>query len=342
MGLRHLARLLFRKFGIGGVMILIGLIGIVFAVRDSAKNMPGAMSGEFKTDLAFTAIGLIGGALALFIRVKRLEKIRAEENEARRAAQAEAERRAKSDPDYYSKPKVSPESVDLVSISNKARDALPLLPCMVLSIKEGSPDVFASKLGGVPYMPKNFIYPVGRQGVYRGKPLRLLCQLNFGQLPPLEGFPDKGILQFFCSCDNDEAVYGLGPEQNGWRVIYHENIITDMSKLKSEDDMPKFDGDFPFEGEFVLSCHGVRQCPPAADDFRFQREFVKAYNSVLGTKLRSIYDDVYEDKFADGYTIEDMYDSLTNTDTCIGGYPDFTQRDPRTAGDNRTVMLFSA
>ena len=104
MELRHLSRIIFKKFGIGGVMIFIGLIGIVFAVRDyavidSAKNMPGHMSFDFKVDLAVTAIGLIGGALALFIRMKKLAK----QEEERLAAQAEAERRAKSDPKYYDK-----------------------------------------------------------------------------------------------------------------------------------------------------------------------------------------------------------------------------------------------
>lgn len=99
MALRQLGRILFKKFGIGGVLILIGLIGIVFAVRDSSKNMPGYMSIDFKVDLAVTAIGLIGGALALFIRMKKMAK----QEEERLAAQAEAERRAKSDPKYYDK-----------------------------------------------------------------------------------------------------------------------------------------------------------------------------------------------------------------------------------------------
>ncbi|MCM1524483.1 MAG: YwqG family protein [Ruminococcus sp.] len=340
MGLRALARLIFRKLGVGGVMILIGVLGIIFAVRDSAKNMPGHMSFDFKTDLAAAFIGIIGGAAALFIQKKLNEKKAKAHREAENAAAAEAERRARSDPNYYSKPKVSPENAALKSISDRALNALPDMPCLSLFPEAGEPDLFASKLGGTPYMPKNFIYPVGRTGIYRGRPLRLLCQLNFEELPHVEGFPEKGILQFFCSCGDEEAVYGLGTDRDGWRVIYHENIITDMSMLKSAEDIPKFDKgeDFPFKGQFVLKAGKLFMCRPTAADIRFEREFIKAYNDVMGTKITFL--DVYEGKFADGQTVYDMYDAVKNSLTCIGGYPDFTQQDPRTPSDDRRVLLF--
>ena len=50
-----------------------------------------------------------------------------------------------------------------------------------------------SKLGGNPYYPKDLPYPVDKQG----NPMRLLAQLNFEEMPPLEPFPTKGILQIF-------------------------------------------------------------------------------------------------------------------------------------------------
>ncbi|MGL6342192.1 MAG: DUF1963 domain-containing protein, partial [Waterburya sp.] len=50
-----------------------------------------------------------------------------------------------------------------------------------------------SKIAGFPYLPKNFDYPKTEQGEY----LYLLAQINFEEVPPLEGFPSQGILQFY-------------------------------------------------------------------------------------------------------------------------------------------------
>jgi len=50
-----------------------------------------------------------------------------------------------------------------------------------------------SKLGGTPYLPKDFNYPTSAEG----EPLKLLAQLNFGQLPSLQDFPTEGISQFY-------------------------------------------------------------------------------------------------------------------------------------------------
>ena len=58
-----------------------------------------------------------------------------------------------------------------------------------------------SKIAGFPYLPKNVSYPKTSQGDY----LYLLAQINFAETPPLEGFPQKGILQFYISKDD---LYG--------------------------------------------------------------------------------------------------------------------------------------
>jgi len=55
--------------------------------------------------------------------------------------------------------------------------------------------VYQSKFGGVPYLPDNFEYPFSR--LYPDKPLMLLAQINFEEMPSLEDFPEKGILQIY-------------------------------------------------------------------------------------------------------------------------------------------------
>ena len=59
-----------------------------------------------------------------------------------------------------------------------------------------------SKVGGLPYFPKEMDYPMSKTS---GKPLMLLAQINFEDMPKLEGYPEKGIVQvpkfFFCISD---------------------------------------------------------------------------------------------------------------------------------------------
>ncbi|MBQ6565500.1 MAG: DUF1963 domain-containing protein, partial [Treponema sp.] len=50
-----------------------------------------------------------------------------------------------------------------------------------------------SKFGGLPYWNPAEAYPVGVDG----RKLIMLAQLNMADIPPLEGFPSTGLLQFF-------------------------------------------------------------------------------------------------------------------------------------------------
>lgn len=349
---RGLGRIIFKLFGWSGILFLFGILGIIFAVRDSAKNVGSQWSFDFKMDILFIAVGFIGGTAAAFFRIMKMKK--AEEEAAKQEAEREKEaaRRAKSDPKYWNKPKaapsaVPPEKIELKAITDAVRHELGTLPMIPLIPKKAQTSVFDSKLGGVPYMPKGFTYPVGKSGTYAGKPLRLLAQLNFGALPRIPDFPQEGILQFFCSCDSDKEVYGLNfsdpCDPDGFRVIYHENVITDPSQLMSAEEMPVFPkGDFPFEGEYRLCPRTPSQCAPTACDFRFDKTFAKVYSRLTGTKISSIYE-AYEGEYGDGSTLEDVFDFMANGISCIGGYPDFTQRDPRSAEkgtDGYTVLLF--
>lgn len=52
--------------------------------------------------------------------------------------------------------------------------------------------LWESRVGGMPYLPLNEKYPTNSEGT----PLKLLAQINFAQMPKLENYPEKGILQF--------------------------------------------------------------------------------------------------------------------------------------------------
>ncbi|MGN0642828.1 MAG: YwqG family protein [Huintestinicola sp.] len=342
--MKELGKIIFKLLGWSGLLFLFGILGIIFAIRDSSKNIGSNLSFDFKMDILFIAVGFIGGTAAAFFKTKRMKKAEIEADEHEK----EAALKAKSDPKYWNKPKtISPEKIKLKDITDRVRHELSTLPMIPLIPQKTQTSVFDSKLGGIPYMPKDFGYPTGKCGSCAGKPLRLLAQLNFESLPHISGFPEEGILQFFCSCGNDEGLYGLNSSdpcgQNGFRVIYHENIITDPSKLMSAEEMPFFEsGEFPFEGEYILTPHAPSECTPTTCDFRFDKTFAKVYSEVTGDKISSIYE-AYEGKYGDGSTLEDVFDFISNSNSCIGGYPDFTQTDPRNAENGtaeHTVLLF--
>ncbi len=199
---------------------------------------------------------------------------------------------------------------------------LPPLPCVRLTPVREKTAVFSSKLGGVPYLPKDFPYPVVKEGELAGNPLKFLAQLNFGELPHIADFPEKGILQFFCSCDDDDVI-GLEYErqfsQSCYRVIYHENVIEDESKLISESDMPQFKEDedeiFPIFGEFLLKAEQPEMMNVSFNDFRFAKTERLCYEKLFGRDNDESYELYDESRLCDG--------------TFIGGYPFFMQFDPR-------------
>ena len=348
--MRGLGRIIFKLLGWAGILYFIGILGVIFAIRDSAKNIGTIWSIDFKIDIIFIIAGFVGGTAALFFRIKKNKKTAEAAANAEAEREKEAARRARSDPKNWNKPKPalpSPENVPIVTITDAVRRELGTVPMIPLMPKRAETSVFDSKLGGIPYMPKNYPYPVGKSGAYEGKPLRFLAQLNFGALPHIPDFPTQGILQFYCSCDDDEAVYGMnftdGCCQNGFRVIYHENVITDTSQLMTAVDMPTFPkGYFPIEGEYRLCPKSPEECSPSPVDFRFEPAFARAYSRLTNQKITSIYD-AYDGPYADGKTLEDAFDLMINGISCIGGYPDFTQEDPRSAADgtaDHTILLF--
>ena len=219
-----------------------------------------------------------------------------------------------------------------------------------LKPKRAKTTVFDSKMGGIPYFPKGMEYPRVHEGEFAGKPLFFLAQLNFSKLPKIDGFPSEGILQFFAGC-TDDTVYGMdfddGCKQNGFRVIYHENVITDEEQLFSESNMPDFgDGEeyLPFKGEFLLCAEAALMHLTAAD-YRFDKAVSEAYNGLFGGNVTGMFGgDV-----SGLYRVDEMLGKAvweaSECGTRMGGFPFFTQYDIREAGnkyESYDIMLFQS
>lgn len=231
---------------------------------------------------------------------------------------------------------------------------LPPRPCVRLKPVRSKCTVFDSKLGGTPYFPKSMEYPTVLEDELQGKPLRLLAQLNFATLPHIEGFPVKGILQFFAGCDGDDIVgmdFKDGFKQNGFRVIYHSEVLDDTKLLISDRDMPQFDPEeyaFPFKGEFLLKPSAVASYMISTSDYRFENAVVKCYNQLFGAEIVTLYGSERRGELGLNMVDEKLYDAVYDafdggTGTKIGGFPYFTQDDPHGYCDEYAeadVLLF--
>lgn len=218
----------------------------------------------------------------------------------------------------------------------------------------GETTVFDSKLGGVPYFPKDMEYPKVREGEFCGRPLFFLGQLNFAELPGISnipGFPTEGILQFFTGCVDDSVIgmdYKNGFSQNGFRVIYHENIITDKSALYSKENMPDFgEGHirFPFKGEFKLVAEKTESMGISMCDFRAEKVVTAAYNELFNKNMDGIWDGDKCICDKDEELLDAICDTRNGSGTRMGGYPLFPNNDPRIFDDEYalcTVLLFQS
>lgn len=163
-------------------------------------------------------------------------------------------------------------------------------PCMRITLTDEKPSLFDSKAGGLGYVPHDAEIPSDRGG----RQLRLLAQLDCSKIT-LDEFPKEGLLQFWIRNDD---VYGMNfDEQNlqdTFRVVYHKEIdrtVTEAEILEKTTKSPDDEEDdwFPVLGEFGMTF--------AADT------------------------DILADP--------DDEDSEGNFGHKVGGFPEFTQCDPR-------------
>lgn len=216
------------------------------------------------------------------------------------------------------------------------------LPFATAEGKVGKTTVFDSKFLGTPYMPKGFAYPEDPSG----RPLSFLAQVNFADVPPLPGYPESGIVQFYISNDEDyskhvwglqfykekpydaQAQFDLQQSQDYFRVVWHDNIITNLDQL--DDSVPSTrSGYLPIDDEAKLTFTKGTSFP-TPDDYRFEKTFgVNGYS--------------FFDRFgADAGDVFDRYYShvAPRSIAWVGGYAYFTQTDPReTEPDDDWILL---
>lgn len=188
------------------------------------------------------------------------------------------------------------------------------LPCLRITAK-ASDDLFLfdSKFGGHPYWPAGKPYPVDSDG----QSLYLLAQLNFSQMPALEGYPSKGILQFYLSADD---LYGFNSDnptdQRHFRVVY----FADTTAMALDD--------FTF-----LDAQARDSALPVSRPLQLQFTPDKDYYSFSDVRLpEALIDELLgEDLPVKGQRLpeDELVELYPDTGHKMGGYACFTQQDPR-------------
>lgn len=184
-------------------------------------------------------------------------------------------------------------------------------------------ELWNSKFGGNPYLPKNYPYPKNSKGNY----LYLAAQINFAEIPQLEKFPTQGILEFFVSVNNFKDIDGtFGVEntsQKNIRIIYfpkiiqnNDDLISDFSFLQKPNDKNfpdyRYASPIPVANESCLTFE-KKYSPISTCDISFEKVVGKDGFDFFERKL-------------DGVNYVDLFDENSSK---IGGYPAFEQYDPR-------------
>ena len=191
-----------------------------------------------------------------------------------------------------------------------------------------------------PYLPKGFDYPKTAEGEY----LHLLAQINFAEAPHLEGFPERGILQFYIT--NDDR-YGLPDsedlfEQNRYRILYfrkpdfnEDHLTTDFSFLPEKDN--------GFVDPYPVKCSAIQwtkgYVPISKYDYNFYNRIFSELidNGMIKDGMEDLYEEL--DK-----TCESILTG-TNCDIQMGGYRFHLSDDPRCSYDSEEqpfdTLLFS-
>lgn len=210
-------------------------------------------------------------------------------------------------------------------------------PVMKIALKEEQVTIFDSKVGGIPYLSSQELWPLDEEG----RQLRLLAQINCRDLQGLEMFPQTGILQFFIKNDND--LWGLNlddyMDQRGFRVLYHENVddtVTEemvKSFLAQKEEQWEEDEYFPVNGEYKMNFILGRESL-SINDYRMELELKRRFQERFP-----------EDEVIDFWDLEEeVYDAIMEEDGGQGhkvsGYPFFTQSDPREEGSEHNILLF--
>lgn len=218
-------------------------------------------------------------------------------------------------------------------------------PVVRFTLEDGEPDIFASKVGGTPYLPHGEAWPLDRDS----HPMDLLAQVDCSALAGLPDFPQEGLLQFFLARDD---VYGAdfddGTAQTGFRVLYRETVDRSVTAEEVRSKRPPApDDDEAYYSPVLIPARicfqPVESQGITEQDCRFDGLFAEKWNArrpdVPVQRPWDFYKRLPEDQRDYQLFTQPGWESGGHH---AGGWPYFTQDDPRYDGkyEDLDVLLF--
>lgn len=198
---------------------------------------------------------------------------------------------------------------------------------ILIDLTPGTDAPWRSKVGGAPYLPAGSALPRDDSG----KPMYLLAQINFGELPRLPDYPASGMLQFFIAADDfyganissDMSEVALMKQRN-FRVIYHTSVLKVAGKLRAAP-TPAGSADLPFDPSITLLMKFTRSSETInTHDGGFEAAFGAPFYTFAErlAQKHNVKEETLTDALCDYLGPYDFRHK-------IGGYPSFAQGDPR-------------
>lgn len=199
-----------------------------------------------------------------------------------------------------------------------------------------------SKFGGFPFVPLGGAIPTNAEG----NQLALLAQINCAQLPENSMYPSDGWLQIWCL---EDEMYGfcsdtIEPETNQ-KVLYIpagtqgeplERVVA-MYQPYTNEECPLWfvDDQGAIWGMRLSFTHGQQGI--TYSDGRFRDLFLDRWNKRYPEQAVENFYDLPDEIF------ENMVDSHDGPDCAhqLGGYPYFTQYDPRYEFDSAELAKYT-
>lgn len=199
------------------------------------------------------------------------------------------------------------------------------IPYMKLQLTDTKPGLFDSKVGGIGYVPHDAKIPEDSKGT----------QLRCAEIT-LEDFPHQGLLQFWILNDD---VSGLNFDDNTlqdtFRMLYFkepDRTVTEKEVREKVQDSSSDEEDyFPVRGCYGLAFSAGTDTI-SSSDYRFENCIKRLVRQDYPEEAESLLENI------DDFMGENGKD--WGGGHKIGGYPGFTQWDPRGEGDSHNVLLF--
>lgn len=220
----------------------------------------------------------------------------------------------------------------------QARLAAATLPvAWVTLVNEPPPDATSSRIGGRPYADSP-----RRKWPVRGKerqPMLFIAQINFAEVPPMEDFPRKGLLQLFGLTDERGGLLGL--DETADRVLRWYPDPEGTLTLPVPDALSQLRKQGTFSQRLIRDGFGMTFAAGTAPASPYNWPYFDDYPD---THKRLAEDEEVDRRVRDWQrSVEGMIETDARTRShWIGGHPRFVQEDvryePRLRKLNRVLL----